>query len=178
MNRYSICCLTLLFLVGEVAGRAFSTDSAIISNSTYIGVKASDAMTLTEISWNLQGYVVVYFDRLATDVLRFTSGEDETLRYGRRRGSCCGKNTPLNKKCAHVLTDAYVRSLVLDSSPPYNYPKYTRSNQLHRSMCLFVDAAGGVDRLVGNRTRHQRAQHTCQHMSTNGGKGPEATATT
>lgn len=73
-------CWLLLFLVGKVAARAFSTDRPVISNSTFISVEASDAMTLTTISWTLQGHVAVYFDRIATDVLRFATADNVTLR--------------------------------------------------------------------------------------------------
>ncbi|CAN0248420.1 unnamed protein product, partial [Scytosiphon promiscuus] len=47
------------------------------SNSTYISVQAWDAVTLTEIAWTLEGRIMVFFDGLATDVLRFGT-ENET----------------------------------------------------------------------------------------------------
>lgn len=81
MNQYNSCCWLVLFLVGKVAARAFSTNSTNISNSTFISAEVLDAMTLTTISWTLQGYVVVYFDKFATDALRFARGENATLRY-------------------------------------------------------------------------------------------------
>eukprot|EP00752_Nemacystus_decipiens_P001785 g1725.t1 len=74
----SISCWLVLSLAGKVAARAFSTNSAIISNGTFISVEALDAVTLTTISWTLQGYVAVYFDRLGTDALRFAPAENAT----------------------------------------------------------------------------------------------------
>lgn len=79
MSGYMCCLVVVFFLVGKVAGRAFTTNTTSISNGTFIGVEALDAVTLTTISWTLQGRIVVYFDRLATDVLRFASAENETL---------------------------------------------------------------------------------------------------
>lgn len=80
MNQYCSSCWLVLFLVGKVAARAFSTNNTITSSSDFISVETLDAMTLTTISWTLQGYVAVYFDRLATDALRFAPAENSTYR--------------------------------------------------------------------------------------------------
>lgn len=69
--------LVALALASRARGVAFSTDGMQTSNSTYISVKAWDAVTLTEITWSLEGRIIVFFDGLATDVLRFGT-ENET----------------------------------------------------------------------------------------------------
>lgn len=76
------CLVVVLVAVGEVevAARPFSTNSTVISNSTHIGVEASDAITLTTVSWTKQGRVAVYFDRRATNALRFEP-VDTPARY-------------------------------------------------------------------------------------------------
>lgn len=69
--------LVTLALALRARGVAFSTDGMQTSNSTYLSVKAWDAVTLTEIAWTLEGRVLVFFDGIATDVLRFGT-ENET----------------------------------------------------------------------------------------------------
>ncbi|CAM9434117.1 unnamed protein product, partial [Ectocarpus fasciculatus] len=63
-------------LVRYTDGIPFSTENAQRSNSTYMSVDAWDALTLTVISWTLQGRVFVFFDGVATDVLRFGAGNE------------------------------------------------------------------------------------------------------
>lgn len=67
-------------LVGYTDGIPFSIENAQRSNSTYMSVEAWDAVTLTVISWTLQGRVFVFFDGIATDVLRFGAG-NQSLRW-------------------------------------------------------------------------------------------------
>lgn len=130
MNRYTrySCGLVLLLLllsVGKVAGRVFATNTSITFSSTFVSVEALDAMTLTTISWTRQGHVAVYFDRLATDSLRFSTAENETaLRYAGLRQKvpvvpayCCADRISLNKKSsAHAVIGKHLHMGVHQSS--------------------------------------------------------------
>lgn len=73
--------LPFFALLAGVEGTPFSTEQEQTSNSTYLSVKALDAVTLTNISWSIQGRILVYFDERSTGVLRFGLENDTVSRY-------------------------------------------------------------------------------------------------
>lgn len=72
--------LAVIALSARAEGAPFSTEQEQTSNNTYMSVEVLDAVTLTNISWNTHGRIVVYFDELSTDVLRFGPENNTTSR--------------------------------------------------------------------------------------------------